>query len=140
MGGAAAVMAIMSVASAAMSYKKGEDAEDAAFKQSRINADIKKQNTKEEKRRLEDNLEYRDSLGRAKLAASGVGGDSAEIYLKALEDAGQEELDWLEKVGSSEYNAALAGGEYASVMAGTGGQTLSHLGSAVGYGYEAYNA
>jgi len=93
------------------------DAEKAAERQSQINADIKKQNTAEEKRRLEDNLEYRDSLGRAKLAASGVGGDSGEIYLKALEESGADELNWLEKVGSSEYNAAIAAGDVASAQA-----------------------
>jgi len=93
------------------------DAEKAAERQSQINADIKKQNTAEEKRRLEDNLDYRDSLGRAKLAASGVGGDSANVYLKALEDAGKEELDWLDRVGASEYNAAIAAGDVASAQA-----------------------
>ncbi len=93
------------------------DAEKAAENQARLNADIEAQNTAEEKRRLESDLDYRQSLARAKAASTGVGGKSADIYLKALEDAGQEELDWLSKVGASKYNAAILAGDVASTQA-----------------------
>jgi len=93
------------------------DAEKAAERQARLNADIEKQNTAEEKRRLEKDVEYRDSLARAAAASSGVVGDTTNIYLKSLEDAGQAELNWLDKVGASKYNAAIAAGDVASAQA-----------------------
>jgi len=93
------------------------DAEKAAERQAQINADIEKQNTAEEKRRLEEDIEYRDSLARAAAAATGVGGDTTNIYLESLEESGADELNWLDKVGASKYNAAIAAGDVASAQA-----------------------
>jgi len=93
------------------------DAEKAAERQAQINADIEKQNTAEEKRRLTEDIEYRDSLARAAAAATGVGGDTTNVYLESLEESGADELNWLDKVGASKYNAAIAAGDVASAQA-----------------------
>jgi len=92
-------------------------AEKAAEAQANANAAIEAQNTAEEKRRLEKDLDYRQSLARAKAASTGVGGSTSELYLESLEQSGADELDWLDKVGASKYNAAILAGEVASAQA-----------------------
>lgn len=62
----------------------------------------------------------KEALARARSAASGVSGASSEIYMDALAKTGREDIDWLKKVGESNYDAQIAAGQSAYSQAQAG--------------------
>ena len=90
-------------------YKAGEQAKDIAAK----NAAMEKAATEERLRVMEEENRRTEAAARARAAASGLGGASTELYVNALIESGRQDIDWLKRVGASNYESALAEGESA---------------------------
>jgi len=69
-------------------------------------------NAENEKRMAEEQMR-KESLARARAAASGLTGASVDVYLGALEQSNQEELDWLKQVGQTKVQATQMEGDLA---------------------------
>lgn len=105
-----------SAASALQQAKAGKQAKKIAAQ----NAAMEAAQTREEEKRMRAEQARQQSLARARASASGVGGQSTNIYMDALAKAGEEEIDWLKKVGASKYDKALTEGRIAKNEAQTG--------------------
>lgn len=90
-------------------YKAGELAKDIAAK----NAAAEKAATEERVRVMEEENRRTEAAARARAAASGLGGASTELYVNALIESGRQDIDWLKRVGASNYESALSEGESA---------------------------
>jgi hypothetical protein len=122
-GGALSLGGAMSLGSLAMtgaSMLSSRSAAGDVKDEARRKAEMEAATTSEKLKRLEEENRRKESLARARAAASGVGGASTEIYIGALEKAGREEMDWLKEVGASSYQSALAEGRNAYTDAMTG--------------------
>lgn len=106
---AVGVSAVTAGVSISQSAKAASEAKDRAAEAARMEAAA----TAEKVKRLKEENERKSSMARARSAASGVSGASSEIYMAALEEAGREEISWLEKVGASKYQSQIGAGESA---------------------------
>lgn len=92
---------VISLASGLYQYKSAQDAADAQ-------EDIADQNAKREQReaeemasRAESEAAREQSLARARAAASGVGGESTDLYISDLTRRRNREIDWMRESGKS---------------------------------------
>ena len=111
-----AISAIAGVLGVYQSYKGSKEARRARRRAEEAEA----LETAEEVRRAEAEAERTEALARARAAASGVGGVTPDIYLAALEEESQLEIDWLRQAGISAVEAARARGEAAEGRATSG--------------------
>lgn len=102
-----------SVAGVVQSRRAASEAEH----QARQAAFREQQETQEQLRRTQTEQRYQQSMARARAAAAGVSGESTNIYMQALEQAGQAELDWIEQVGATRYEQQIASGRTAANQA-----------------------
>ena len=103
----------VSAVTAGVSISQQQSAAKAAKQRAEEAARLEAEATAEKVKRLKEENERKESMARARAAASGVGGASTEIYIEALKESGREEIEWLEKVGASKYQAAAGSGDSA---------------------------
>ena len=96
-----AIVAIVGLAASAYSAYQQADAADEAKEIAEMNADRERAESAEEARRAQKQADRTNSLARARAAASGIAGESSDMYLAALEDEQQREVDWIRTSGSS---------------------------------------
>lgn len=105
MGEAAVIIgAVAALASAATGVVSAQQQASAANEQRRLaekNAEFEQMEAEESARRLSEENKRTESLSRAMAAASGVGGESQQSYLTAMERKGQREVNWIRKTGSN---------------------------------------
>jgi hypothetical protein len=107
-------------------YEAAGDAEAAA----KTAAELEALYTAEQVETLEQENIQTLSTARARAAASGVSGASSEIYINALKEAGEEDVQWLKDVGISNYNLAIQEGE--SAVAQAEAQMWGYVGQGLG--------
>ena len=108
-----AITAVIGAGTAAYSAKQQFDAADDAEKIAKKNAELSELETEEEARRLERSQERVSDLAKAKAAASGVGGETVDLYLADIEDTQAEELNWLKRTGARRADILRDEGEIA---------------------------
>lgn len=117
MGGVGAVIGVIgSVIGAVGKIKEASEAK----KQAARNAEMEAENTARQLELTAQEQAYQQSMARARAAASGVGGETTDIYMEAMERAGAKELDWISKVGAANYANELARGRSAAAGAWSG--------------------
>lgn len=131
----AVVGSVVAAGTSAYSAYEQREAGKAAKKQAKVAARAEEATTAEKVRVLAEENRRKESLARARAAASGVGGASSEIYIAALEESGREDIAWLKEVGATKYQAAIASGESAyaqsqAAMWGSIGQAAGYVGQA----------
>lgn len=109
-----------------------KDAEDAAKQLAADAALMEKASTAESVRVMTEENERAVSTARARAGASGLTGASTEMYVSALEETGREDVEWLKKVGASEYQNRVTEGRLAQAQAE--GSMWSFGASVVGIG------
>ena len=97
--------------------RKEEQAGKRAKALAEDNANFARMETEQEVKHLKKEQDYQQSLARAKMAASGIIGESPDLYLEDLKTSGIEEIEWIQAVGRSRVRQALAGGSSAAAQA-----------------------
>ena len=97
----AGVGLLISAASAGYSIYSSEKAAKEAEDIADANAAREAAEAEEMAQRAEKEAAREESLARAKAFASGVGGESTDLYLKDLTTTNRREIDWIRKSGAS---------------------------------------
>lgn len=113
-------------------YKAGKEAKSAAERA----AFAEMEATEEAIRVAREENRRAEAMARARAAASGLSGVTSELYIDALVQSGREDIDWLKKVGVSQYEARLEEGQSAyrqaqSQMWGSIGGAIPGVGNVV---------
>jgi len=101
--------------SAYLAYEAAGKAEEAAEAAARLEALM----TEEQVAAMKEENVRTLATARARAGASGLSGASSEIYISALEESGEADIEWLEKVGVSKYNLRIDEGTAAKYQAQT---------------------
>lgn len=91
----------VSAASAGYSIYQSKQAAEEAEDIADANAKREKMEAEEMAQRAEKDAAREESLARARAFASGVGGESQEMYLDDLYASNRREIDWIRRSGSS---------------------------------------
>ena len=118
-----------SLYSASQQFEAGDEAERIAER----NAAMKRAETEEEARRLEDEQEFEEGLAKARAFASGIDPTSGSVagFLREIEDRNRSELMWLKRTGESEAISLKEQGDFAKEAARTSG--FSSIGEAFSF-------
>lgn len=137
----AAVTAISAIVGTAATVYSTAEAGDAAKKIAAMEADRRSQEAEETARRAGKEKARELALGRARAAASGVGGKSTDLYLEELERTRDSEIAWIRKAGASGAAIDLKRGESAKESAywSAGGQLASGIANTSAW-YSQYTA
>lgn len=113
-------------------YEAGKEAKEA----SKRAAAMEREATEEAVRVAREENRRAEAMARARAAASGLSGVTSELYIDALVQSGREDIDWLKKVGVSQYEARLEEGQSAyrqaqSQMWGSIGGAIPGVGNVV---------
>ena len=99
-------------------------------------AEIDRLSTAESVRIMEEENARTVSTAKVRAGASGLSGASTEMYLAALEETGQKDVEWLKTVGAANYQNRVTEGRLAQVQAqaqmwGTGASVIGAGTSAI---------
>lgn len=133
---------LISAASAGYSIYSSEQAAKEAEDIADANARREAMEAEEMAQRQEKEAAREESLARARAAASGVGGESQDIYLEELSRTNQREIDWIRQSGRSRAAITRQSGASAASQARREGVSagLAGLGQAASYGSDWYSA
>lgn len=111
------VSAAVNLVSGISSYLGGQSAADEAERAAKEQARLDALHTAEAVKRMEYENIRKEALTAARSAASGIGGATADLYLGEMERIGEEEVNWLRKVGAARFSATIESGRVAGSVA-----------------------
>lgn len=85
-----------------------------ALELGQLKANIEKANMDETIRRHTEESDRKQSLAVARSGASGIGGESAKLYVSDMVETAAKEMAWMSEVGQSKYDVAIQEGKSAS--------------------------
>ena len=116
----AEVVAVVGLVASAISAFVQWDAADDADEIAKKNAERERAEAEEQARRAKKSADRTNSLARARAAASGIKGQSSDMYLAELEDEQNREIDWILSSGESRADIIEDEGERAQKIGRAG--------------------